>query len=334
MKAAWIAVWMMIACGSLAYAGMLEKSVSPVTRQTVGADKGAQKQSEPQQQSPDKAPAVVNVTVTNEPQYTAAHAPQKANAESSKWTDPITLFTGLLFAVGVLQVWVYWKQKSVMEKALHATQTAANAADISAKAAQTQVGLMASQANVASAQKDIMQSSLEATQKAAEAAELSANAAIGVELPKLLLSSLEFGDTGAADFDAILQSPNIRAVVKNYGRTFAAIKYQSLVIVCAKSLPEAPDYKGIYPVPFAGVVIEKGEEWQLMVIDRPYFPTEDTEAIKSGKKFLWVYGFVTYQDFLGTPHERRFCQRLYITKSGGHGFAEDQNTPKAYTESN
>jgi hypothetical protein len=174
--------------------------------------------------------------------------------------------------------------------------------------------------------------SAHAAKKAANAADLSAKASVGVSIATLLLSRLDFGETGAANLEAILQSPNIDVALRNYGNTFAVAKFQTVVIICAESLPETPEYKRIYPLPFAGMVVEKDMEWQLEVMDRPIFSIEDIEAIKAGKKFLWVYGFGTYQDFLGAPHERRFCQRLYIT-SVGHSFAEDRNTPKTYTES-
>jgi len=160
------------------------------------------------------------------------------------------------------------------------------------------------------------------------------NVAIGVQIPRLLLSHLDFGDMGAADFDAKLQSPKIDARVTNYGSTFAVPKFQSMEIVCATSLPDEPDYTAILPIPFAGMTIEKGNEWAFVEsADRRFFSPEEIKAIKSGGKFLWVYGFISYQDFLDTLHERRFCQRLYIVESGGYAFAEDRSTPQKYTKS-
>jgi hypothetical protein len=105
---AWIALTMMVACGASA----ASDSIPPVPGQTVRANKAAQKQPESQQQNPDKTPALVDVTVTNDSQYPASDTQQKTNAEPSKWTDPITLFTGLLFVVGVAQAGIarlQWK---------------------------------------------------------------------------------------------------------------------------------------------------------------------------------------------------------------------------------
>ena len=79
---------------------------------------------------------------------------------------------------------------------------------------------------------------------------------------------------------------------------------------------------------------KKGNEWAFVEsADRRFFSPEEIKAIKSGGKFLWVYGFISYQDFLDTLHERRFCQRLYIVESGGYAFAEDRSTPQKYTKS-
>jgi len=62
-------------------------------------------------------------------------AQEDGQTEPSKWRDPITWFTLALVFVGAGQWYVYWKQKGVMEKALHASELAANAARASADAA-------------------------------------------------------------------------------------------------------------------------------------------------------------------------------------------------------
>ena len=72
---------------------------------------------------------------------TAPASPVAAPARTSESADPITWFTFMLVLVGVGQIVVYWKQKGVMEKALAATEMAANAASASANAAIEQIGL-------------------------------------------------------------------------------------------------------------------------------------------------------------------------------------------------
>jgi hypothetical protein len=160
------------------------------------------------------------------------------------------------------------------------------------------------------------------------------NANVGIAVAQLLPSHLNFGDMGVADLRAKIQSPKIEARVRNYGNTFAVPKFQSLKIICANTLPDEPEYAPVLPIPFAGMVLETGQEWPFVESsDRQFFSTEEIDAIESGAKFLWVYGFIGYQDFLGTYHERRFCQRLYIVSGGGHTFGEDRRTPEAYTKS-
>ena len=50
---------------------------------------------------------------------------------------------------------------------------------------------------------------------------------------------------------------------------------------------------------------------------------------------LWGYGFIRYTDFLGDPHEYRFCRRC-IWKGGLSGlveFVSESDTPAEYTRS-
>ena len=50
---------------------------------------------------------------------------------------------------------------------------------------------------------------------------------------------------------------------------------------------------------------------------------------------LWVYGYISYFDFMNTPHEHRFCQRWVSTSVFGSptGFVADFDFPKEYTNS-
>jgi hypothetical protein len=50
------------------------------------------------------------------------------------------------------------------------------------------------------------------------------------------------------------------------------------------------------------------------------------------KKYLWVYGYVSYEDFLGNRHVCRFCKSLFIAKTG-HVFVDSSLTPNKYVES-
>lgn len=82
-----------------------------------------------------------------------------------------------------------------------------------------------------------MQAALVANEKASTAAALSAKIASDKQRPLLLLSHLDFGDMGLADFNAKLQSPKIEAIVTNFGGSIAISRAHVLTIVCAEMLP-------------------------------------------------------------------------------------------------
>jgi hypothetical protein len=159
---------------------------------------------------------------------------------------------------------------------------------------------------------------IEDTQKAlaigkqsADAAMLSAQSAISLERPTIMLYRLDFGDMGTANWDAMLQWPKIEVSVKNYGRTPAFIQSLAVEIVCGITLPDEPDYsEHAFDVP-PETVIEAKANFDLGAT-RPHQLTllEDIEAIKEERKFLWVYGYVQYLDFLGDRHIMRFCKQL------------------------
>jgi hypothetical protein len=297
MRAFWIAGAMLITCGALAdSAPQTPQSETPASRDARSND---------QRQPATHPTPATDVSLSRNPQVTDKHTGTSGTSEPKHWWENtaltnflIAIFAGCSVVVGGLQAFVYWKQKGVMQAALETSEKATKA-----------------------------------TEKAANAAELSAKAAMGVALPNLILSHLDFGKMGVADFDAKLQSPNIIARLTNHGTTFAIPKVQALEIICAELLPETLIYQNRISTPFPGLIIEQGMEFELVCTKRPFFSAKEIEAIKAGKKFLWVYGYVSYEDFLYDAHERRFCNRLYTT-STGYVFAEDPDTPKIYIESN
>jgi hypothetical protein len=296
MKAIWIALLMIFACAAQgqSHPPTPSKETNPPQKQPAHIEQ----QTDPNPRGTDKAPFVIKIIG---PEDSAANTSKTENQRNDKsafiWgmtpEYATAIFTLLLVVVGTATAVVLIYQFRQMVRATAATEKAANAADLSAKAA------------------------------------------MGVALPNLILSHLDFGAMGAADFDARLQAPKIDVQMVNYGKTFAIRTHQSMEIVCIDVLPEVPVYKNVVRLPFAGMVVDQNEGCQLVQTQRWMFSLEDVREIKSGRKFLWVYGFISYEDFLGKGHVRRFCQRLYITDSGNGyiSFAGDENTPKAYTES-
>jgi hypothetical protein len=185
-------------------------------------------------------------------------------------------------------------------------------------------------------QSKIMEAALNATEKAANAAAATAKLESDRRRPLLLLSELGFGDMGAADFSAMLQSPKIKAVVVNYGGTVAIPKSQSMTILCAARLPKPEEAsEREIGTPFPGSIIDPDAGMQLIQAGRPFFSVQQIHAMQAGKEFLWVYGMVRYEDFQGNEYYRRYCYRLYVSESGDQYiiFAQDPNTPREYTQS-
>jgi hypothetical protein len=89
---------------------------------------------------------------------------------------------------------------------------------------------------------------LKATKDAADAAKLSAQAAIGVELPVLFVSKVDFHtqESGIS---------TVTLTITNYGRTPAFLTHESADISVG-SLSKTPDYKNIITLS-PGTIIDK-----------------------------------------------------------------------------
>lgn len=117
----------------------------------------------------------------------------------------------------------------------------------------------------------------------------------------------------------------------NYGRTAAIPKAQALEIVCVESLPEQPEYKSQFPIPFAGKIIEPGSAYAPVrgTHERLIFSPEDIKAMRAYENSLWIYGYMSYEGFLGEIHTFRFCKSLFIA-GDRYAFVDDGRAPKKY----
>jgi hypothetical protein len=146
------------------------------------------------------------------------------------------------------------------------------------------------------------------TRIAAKAASLHAKAAVGVELPAIFVTNIDFLRLkGNVDDLAIqLRSPEVKITFQNFGRTPAVLIQRCVNIIVADSLPKNPTYLVIDEYT-PGNIIEsqsvKTEQHGAIVFSR-----DIANAILSGNEFLWVYGFLIYQDFLrGLSRNRILC---------------------------
>ena len=178
-----------------------------------------------------------------------------------------------------------------------------------------------------------MKDSIAAAKESANAAVLQARAAIGVELPKIILSRADFGDTGAASLASRLQSPKIEISVTNYGKTPAFLLRQAIEIEICALLPAKPVYPSAFDLP-PETVVEYKNKFPLGTA-RPKCPLspEDIQAILDGNTRLWVYGYVYYRDILSEPHMARFCKLFLPPSSPRYRYLFVDDHAPAYTES-
>jgi len=155
------------------------------------------------------------------------------------------------------------------------------------------------------------QTSADAAKNSADAAALHAQAAIGVELPAIFVTQIILHARDLGTLAARLQYPEISITFENFGRTPAFLARSSVEVVLAKDLPESPVYATVVAYP-PGTLIEKGTPYIINLQRREYSILE-VEDIINGISVLWVYGFVSYRDFIKRSHKIGFCARLFCS---------------------
>jgi hypothetical protein len=183
-------------------------------------------------------------------------------------------------------------------------------------------------------QTGLMEKSLEATQNAAEAARKSAVVAASAQIPKVALFKVDFGNKGASNWDAMLQSPVIEVMLKNYGPTTAFVEKVGLEVTWGIDLPSKPDDTHNYDVEPETVIDPQNTHLLSNKNYRPMISSEDVKAINEQKMFIWVYGHLQYLDFLNQRHITRFCKQLEpsVRQSGKYQFVQITDDP-LYTKS-
>jgi hypothetical protein len=146
------------------------------------------------------------------------------------------------------------------------------------------------------------------TRISADAAMLSAQAAIGVELPHLIVSKIEFQDVEAPD---IAVPRKVIVTVTNYGRTPAFVSRETTEMRIIQRLPLIPDYCNAVDLE-PGHVIEARTTHDLTARLQDLRSIIDCQPLQERKDKMWVYGCIMYRDFLDKPHTLRFCAGLYF----------------------
>jgi hypothetical protein len=186
------------------------------------------------------------------------------------------------------------------------------------------------------ADEERLREQIKIAQQGADAASLNARAAVAVELPILAPLTIalhrEPGFIGRVDMPGPIST--LRINFKNWGRTHAELISQYVEWLVAAKLPEIPVYKTELAFP-PGTFVESGKNLrdapQDFIIN---IQPDEVEAIAKEEKFLWVYGYLSFNDFLGNPHQHRWCASwgAYQLPNGAtaHGFIYDLKTPPDY----
>ena len=114
------------------------------------------------------------------------------------------------------------------------------------------------------------------------------------------------------------------------GETFARVTGICIEYVIAPRLPKLPTYERLIPT-VDNAIIKPSDDFEFHAW--PLFILTDEEIERFALPYahkLWVYGYISYVDFLNFPHEHRFCRRWDPTSIFGSptGFVSSSSMPK------
>jgi hypothetical protein len=148
----------------------------------------------------------------------------------------------------------------------------------------------------------------EVARKSADAAALQARVLIGVERPRLELSSvqLEWADQSVRQ---ALKAPSVDIAFTNHGRTAAFVTEKCIEARLMPTLPADPVYGAVETLPVVDAV-DSGKTVAASAQRRVGDLSEDQiRLVLAGSNTLWVYGYINFRDFLGMTHKLGFCLR-------------------------
>jgi len=154
----------------------------------------------------------------------------------------------------------------------------------------------------------ILKDTAETTRQIADAALLQARASVGVELPRLELNAVDLVHADESIRQA-LKAPAVSLRFANHGRTTAFLTARCVELRLANELPAEPEYRAVEQLETAEAVAS-GETAKVGADQRlGELGEAEVEALRLGRRTLWVYGFVAFRDFLGIEHRKGFCLR-------------------------
>lgn len=177
---------------------------------------------------------------------------------------------------------------------------------------------------VADLQRADMLRSISATEHLAAATRQSANALVRVDLPIVFIQSIELTAPlnrlqGWMKDQFPPQESALRLVFRNFGRTHAVVTRVCWECQIAIKLPPEPGYENIYPVT-SGTVIKPNDVFPFHMQHRIIqMSNRDLDELANFEKYLWVYGYIEFRDFMGDIHKTGFCANymLQFSLDGG-----------------
>jgi hypothetical protein len=120
----------------------------------------------------------------------------------------------------------------------------------------------------------------------------------------------------------------IEMTFANVGETPAFVTGHCLDCVVAGRLPPDPSYRTAV-ADAVGTMIEPNRTFRITLMPEP--PRDQQKNKKTHQ--MWIYGFISFTDFLDQPHERRFCLRWSRNSGGPTGFVPESDVPPEYVRS-
>lgn len=186
--------------------------------------------------------------------------------------------------------------------------------------------------------------------KSSDAAVVMAEAMIGIELPVI---QPRWAGTDIIETDAliapdgpyggiVLERPGpVRYIAigdisfRNFGRTVAIPSHILVGFNFCNKLPSEPAYHVSVPFDDSEIIKPDPQDnaFQAEIHLGIEIGEESATRWQNGEVDLWLYCALSYRDFLGKPHTKRFCAR-WAQRPNGAGtyyFASDGSPPESYT---
>ena len=117
----------------------------------------------------------------------------------------------------------------------------------------------------------------------------------------------------------------------NYGRSLGFATHLELGWRVARTLPEVPKYNKTIILPHGSIIRPQEHLFIVEVHTTLELTKREQQKSQTGESALWLFGSLHYRDFLDRKHEARFCWRRCRREDDTHYFDSDGDPPTEYT---